>query len=122
MAFIVQRTYKEVTTFLGEHKANTKGFTCRELVWALSQFGLFYFYKHINYRNRKLVYQEGVVVFIRRCKKYPVGHYLAHYHNLWMDPWINFLQNRNSAQAKSGFRKKLPGNPIYALIPYTQGK
>jgi len=33
-----------------------------------------------------------------------------------MDPWINFQKDKNLKNAKAGFRKKLPGRPIYGIF------
>lgn len=41
----------------------------------------------------------------------PFGHYLIRFNNQWIDPWIN-LPNKN---IKAGFRKRLPGKPIYGI-------
>jgi hypothetical protein len=48
---------------------------------------------------------------------YPEGHYLVRKGNIWMDSWINFKNNKKVFQAKSGFRKKLPGRAIYLVRP-----
>jgi hypothetical protein len=34
-----------------------------------------------------------------------------------MDPWINILKDKKLINAKSGYRKRLPGSPMYAIIP-----
>jgi len=65
------------------------------------------------------MYEDGVIVFIKRSVRYPAGHYLARMNGQWMDPWINFPNDQNIKNIKnatSGFRKKLPGKPIYALF------
>ncbi|MEM0476561.1 MAG: hypothetical protein QW367_02905 [Candidatus Aenigmatarchaeota archaeon] len=73
-------------------------------------------YKYLKPKWRRKIYQEGTIVFIKRNKKYPYGHYLVRYKNLWMDPWINLLKEKRMEKAKAGFRKRLPGKPIYAIF------
>ncbi len=117
VAFITGKSYGEVVSVLGEKRAENEGFYCRDLVSALSKFSLAYTYKYVKPRIQRQIHQDGVIVFIKRSKKYPAGHYLARHNGLWMDPWVNFLHNGDVYSAKSGFRKRLPGKSIYALLP-----
>jgi hypothetical protein len=87
------------------------------LVAILDRSGYFYQYRYLKPRLRKIIYRDDVIVFIKRSKKYPFGHYLVRYQNLWMDPWINFPKEKDVKKAKAGFRKRLPGKAIYALFP-----
>ena len=98
-----------------KNQVENKGLTCRKLVEILKSNGLDYCYKYIKTKTKK-IYDEGSIVFIRRYKRYPVGHYLIRTNNIWMDPWINFKNQKNVKKAKSGFRKKLPGEPIYVIF------
>ena len=70
-----------------------------------------------NKKLRKTIYKDGTIVLIRRSKKYIAGHYLIRYKGLWMDPWINLTVDNNILQAESGFRRRLPGSPSYAIFP-----
>jgi len=97
----------------GREKADKKGFMCKDIVKVLNEFGLRYTYKHVGSKIKNKIYASGVIVFIRRSKKYPSGHYLARYENKWMDSWINFPKMDRQA----GFRKRLPGQPIYMILP-----
>ena len=119
VAFVFGSKYRKTLKFFqrGRQKAKTKGFYCKDLVKVLNSQGGNFEYRYIKSRIRKKIYQDNVIVFIKRSKKYPLGHYLCRYKNLWMDPWINFPKNKNIQKAKSGFRKRLPGQPIYAIIP-----
>ncbi|MBI2051146.1 hypothetical protein HYT33_00050 [Candidatus Roizmanbacteria bacterium] len=117
LAFVVGKNYKEVVRHLGKTKAATSGYYCNELVAGLNKFGFPYFYLYLKSWLRRKIYQDGVIVFIKKSKKYPAGHYLVRYKGLWMDPWINFVENKNIKEAESDFRKKLPGSPIYGLFP-----
>lgn len=102
---------------LGRNYAKYRGYYCKDLINVLSKLGLTYSYKYIKQQLKGKIYKEGVIVFIKRSKKYPVGHYLTRFGRQWMDPWINFINDSNIANASSGFRKRLPRKPIYALFP-----
>lgn len=117
VSFIAGKNYSEIVQVLGKDKAKDTGFYCRDLVVALSKLGFFYTYHYLKPRFKKRIYTDGVIVFIKRSKKYPDGHYLARCNGQWMDPWINLCIDNNIAHAKSGFRKRLPGTPIFALFP-----
>jgi len=73
-------------------------------------------YKYIKGKIRKKIYQDNTIVFIKRSKKYPYGHYLSRYKSSWMDPWINSKNDRKIKKIKAGFRKRLPGKAIYAIF------
>jgi hypothetical protein len=116
MAFIVGKTYDEVVNHLGKLKAKNSGFYCREIVSYFKKLGYLAEYHYLKPKWRKKIYRDNVIVFIKRSKKYPFGHYLVRYKNLWMDPWINWDEDKNIKNAKAGFRKKLPGKPIYGIF------
>ncbi|MEX0896155.1 MAG: cysteine peptidase family C39 domain-containing protein [Patescibacteria group bacterium] len=117
ISFLVKKEYQQIATLVRKEQAQTKGFTCKELIKILLYFNLDYEYKYLKPRWKSKIYQEGVIVFIKRSKRYPSGHYLIRSNNLWMDPWINFNPQAEIENAKSSFRKRLPGRPIYALFP-----
>lgn len=102
----------------GEQHAKSRGFYCKEIVAALEKAGKNYGYRYVSARVKKKNYGNNTIVFTRRSKKYPAGHYLCQTKNLWMDPWINFPQNKNIKYAKSGLRKRLPNKPIYAITTH----
>ncbi len=115
LAFVANKSYLEVTTRLGIEKASTLGFKLKELSLLLEQFEVSTRWKHIKPHTRQLIYEEGTIVFIKRNKLYPYGHYLTRYQQQWMDPWINMREDSNIRNAVSGFRKRLPGKPQYAI-------
>jgi hypothetical protein len=117
VAFVSQVPYEQVVNYLGIEQAKTSGFTCKELVKALEHFGLSYDYKYIKPRLRNSIYSNGVIVFIKRSKRYPYGHYITYYNGQWADSWINLPKDNNLSNAMSGFRKRLPGKPIYMITP-----
>ncbi len=117
VAFLLGRQYQEIVKLVDKKRAQTRGFYCRDLIGLLSKLGLDYDYKYLKPRFRRKIYSNNVIVFIKRSKQYPSGHYLARLNGLWMDPWINFKPSAKIQNANAGFRKKLPGKPIYALLP-----
>ena len=117
VAFAANTTYKEAVKLLGHEKAKTRGYYCKELVYALKYFGLKYEYRYVNYRVKRNLNKDSTIVFIKRCKRYPFGHYLIRCENKWMDPWINLdSANPDIVNAKSGFRNKLPGKAEYIIF------
>ena len=116
-AFVLGITYDEAELRLGEKQAKSSRFWVNDLTKALNDAGLHYERNYVKPHIRPRIYKEGTIVLIGRSKKYPVGHYLVRYGGQWMDPWINLPQNPNIHQAKSGYRKRLPGTPKYAVIP-----
>jgi ABC-type bacteriocin/lantibiotic exporter with double-glycine peptidase domain len=116
IAFLTNQTYEKVVNDLGRKKAKTKGFYCREITVYLKKLGYQTEFHYLNKKWRNKIYQDKTIVFIRRSKKYPYGHYLIRYQNYWMDSWINFQKNKDIKNAKAGFRKKLPGKPIYGIF------
>lgn len=96
----------------GKKKASKMGFLCKEIVDVLNRNGREYEFRYIKEQIKKKIYEPKTIVFIERSRKYPAGHYLARTNNnKWMDPWINFP----SLRVKAGFRKRLPGKPIYVV-------
>jgi len=117
VAFAANKTYKQAVNVLGEHKARSVGFQLKELVIALSHYGLNYHFKHVKPKMKQSIYQNGVIVFIKRSARYPYGHYLIRHNGLWADPWINLALDKNLANAKSGYRQRLPGEAQWAVLP-----
>ncbi|MDH5533009.1 MAG: cysteine peptidase family C39 domain-containing protein [Candidatus Pacebacteria bacterium] len=116
VSFLLQKQYQDVAEYIDQNKAKTYGFTCKELVNLLVKFNLNYQYKYLKPKLKKKIYDSGTIVFIKRSKRYPSGHYLVRYKDGWMDPWINFSIRAKLSSAQSGFRKRLPGSPVYALF------
>lgn len=115
LASVLAVTYQEALSLFtaGKKKAKTFGFYCREIAAALKKEGLEYEYKYIKPKIKRKIYRDGTIVFVKRSKKYPAGHYLSRIDGKWMDPWINFPEENR----KAGFRKRLPEKPIYGIIP-----
>lgn len=112
-AYVLNKNYDEE---IKEFKQNKNGYLCKEIITILKNNGENYCFRYLTSKLKRKIYKAGTIVFIKRCRKYPSGHYLARANNCWMDSWINFQSNKNINNAKSGFRKRLPGKPIYGLF------
>ena len=115
VAFVLGATYKNTFKVFSIQKANLEGFYCRDLIKALKVYGLNYQYRYLKSIYKRKIYGKGTIVFIKRSKNYPDGHYLVRGEGCWMDSWINFKEDKTIDNAISGFRKRLPGKPIYFL-------
>lgn len=116
-AFAMQITYKQAAKYLGNEQANSARFWIKDFTATLNGAGKKYQSKYVKPHLRREIYNEGAIVLIRRAKHYPSGHYLIRHNGQWMDPWINLPFDKDIRHAKSGFRKRLPGSPMYALMP-----
>lgn len=97
----------------GQKKAYRSGFSRREIVEVLNKAGLKYSCKYVSNKTISKTYKDKTIVFIERSKNYPMGHYLCRAGKGWMDPWINFPK----ITIKAGYRRRLPGKPIYIIFP-----
>lgn len=119
-AFALGISYKKAEEMVGQEQATSTRFWVKDLTKALNKAGYPYVSKHVKPHIQKLIYQEGVIVLIRRSKIYPSGHYLIRHDGMWMDSWINLPKNKDISRARSGFRKRLPGKSMYAILPASQ--
>lgn len=115
-AFALDLDCRQAVAKLGAEQAISTRFYVKDLTLALNKGGASYISKHVKPRIGKRIYEEGTIVLIRRSKNYPTGHYLIRHNGAWMDPWINLQQDKNILNATSGFRKRLPGAPMYAIL------
>jgi len=114
-AFVLNISYKEALSLFidGERRVKEEAnFYCPELVKILRGKGLNYSWKKLNKDNMHIINKDFSIVFIKRSKLHPYGHFLVNYKGKWMDPWIN-LPNKD---IKAGFREDLPGEPTYAVF------
>ena len=118
VAYVANISYEHAASMLGKDKASSVGFRCKELTNVLTQLGHPYIHKHTNsIQEERLLKQNGTIVFIKRSSRYPYGHYLVRYGDRWGDPWINLVTNKSLSSAKAGFRKRLPGQVQWVLLP-----
>ena len=107
VAIVLNKSYKSTKRlFDNPEYASTRGYYCPELISVLNKKLENYVFAKVSEKNKKLIDQNGTIVFIERNKKYPTGHHLIKTNKGWMNPWINFPQIK---PAKSGFQRKLPG-------------
>lgn len=116
-AFALRISYRQAEQLLGTAQATNMRFWVKDLTRELNQAGLQYRSMHIKHKNKHRVYRAGTIVLIRRSSRYPAGHYLIRHDKSWMDPWINLPDGSGITNAKSGFRKRLPGTAMYAIVP-----
>jgi hypothetical protein len=117
VAFVTNQSYSDIALKLGRDKAHSFGFYLKELHSLLSELGFLYEGKYVKPKIKNRIYEQGAIVFIKRSSKYPEGHYLIRFQEYWMDPWINFTSSTSIENAKSGFRKRLPGKAQWVLLP-----
>jgi len=119
VAYICGLNYTQALNLFrnGKIKAQRSGFLCKDIVRVLKQLGKKYEYRYVTSKIKQKIYKERVIVFIKKSKKYPAGHYLCRAKDGWMDSWINFPKSKDIRRARAGFRKRLPGKAIYAILP-----
>lgn len=113
VAYVLGMSYKDTRNLFidGEHKATYKGFYCRDLVTVLKWKGKNYTHRYIKKNGVQERFNNLSIVFIKRSKQYPAGHFLVKTDCGWMDPYINYPEK----EPKAGFRKDLPGVPMYVI-------
>ncbi len=116
-AVIAGISYQEALNLFenGKERATKNGFYCKEIVIVMKNLGLIYQFKYIKKHIKYRIYKPNTIVYIKKSKQYPLGHYLVRTENMWIDPWINFP----NINRKAGFRKRLPGKPIYIIFKST---
>jgi hypothetical protein len=92
-AFVLGITYqKALQLFRAPKKAWGKGYSCKDIVRALSAGRRAYTYCYLKPSQRGLPKRAGVIVYVQRSKLYLLGHFLARTSDRkWMNPWSNFL-------------------------------
>ena len=118
VAFVARVEYAQVIEISDEVRAVARGFYCKQLIQLLYSYGYSGSFKHLKrsmiYKNK--IYRDNTIVFIRRSKSHPAGHYLVRHQGFWMDPWLNFTADKQIRNARSGYRRRLPGQPLYAIF------
>lgn len=111
IASLLGVSYKKSLKLFNRKSAITPNFYCSELVRILSNSNLKYNYSKIRPLTKKYLKIPGTVVFIKRSKKHPVGHYLLRTERGWMNPWVNLPDE----PIRAGFQKKLPGKAQWVI-------
>ena len=96
---------KAKSLFKFPENANTKGYTIKAINEALASYGLKYKSKYIG-RARDYKIKENSIVYFKKCKIFPYGHYMVKTDHGYMDPFINLHEvNYDIKKASCGFRK-----------------
>ncbi len=106
VASVLEISYKDSMKLFDEKRSSTKGYYLKDLLQALNKKGVIYKSGKVTDKTRKYVNKVGSIVFVKRSKKFPVGHYLLKTSKGWMNPWINSVK---ITHAKADFQQKLPG-------------
>lgn len=114
-AFTNHISYQQARKIFVSIKNIDEGYCCRDIVLAYHRIGKHARFNYLKSTLKKKIYKNDTIVFIKRSALYPFGHFLVKADKGWMDPWINWPDCQNFKKAKAGFRKKLPGVPIYAV-------
>ena len=107
-------SYDEALSKTNVGLAGTRGYYLREIKEALKRLGLHYEHRKYGDKYKHLLENEGTIVFIKRSKDEPAGHYLLRTKNGWMDSWINYP---SISPAEAGFQGELTGEPQWVLFP-----
>lgn len=112
IASLLGISYERALNLLNKSHASARGYYLKDIILALKKRRLNYQNSKVNNNTKKYLKIPGSIVFIKRSKKYPAGHYLLKTKSGWMNPWINYSEIN---PAKSGFNKKLPGKAQWIL-------
>jgi hypothetical protein len=115
VAYVLGITYKKALKLFDNPKhAELRGYYCGEIAKALKKGGKEYSFCRFGKSKSRFLKLTGCIVFVT-SPRYSCGHFLSRTSmGTWMDPWIKFPV---LAQAKSGFRIRLPGKPRWILYP-----
>lgn len=119
LASLLDISYNEILSLVadGENKAKHHGLYCQDIVIFLRANGFVdAYFQSLKPNMKGRIYKNGTIVYIKKSKKYPAGHYLLRIDDKWMDPWVNFVDDPDVTHSKPGYRKRLPGTPIYGIF------
>ena len=116
VAYVLGVTYDNALEQFDIGKVKAVGCYCKDIIEVLEQNNKKCVYKYVGNQTQRIVYRQNTIVYIKKSKKYPRGHYLVRVKNGWHDSWINFTNEKNVCAAKSGIRKRLPDRVIYAIF------
>ncbi|MDE1848537.1 MAG: hypothetical protein KGH55_00700 [Nanoarchaeota archaeon] len=118
VASLLGISYKKSLKLFGRYYSKEKGAYCRDIVKVLEKKKLNYKYSKVVNKTKRYVNEFGSIVFIRRSKEYPIGHYLLKTRNGWMNSWINLsMITPLKIPVKAGFQKRLPGKAQWIIYP-----
>lgn len=116
VAYVLKCGYsKALRLFNQPENADVKGYWCRELVAALAKEKVDYVHRYFKARYRKILTVPGVIVYTKRSRRYPAGHYLVRTKGgHWMNPWSNFPESK---PRRGSLQMRLPGQITYIIFP-----
>ena len=103
--------------FAHPERSSTKGYYCKDLVEVLASRGLKYKFKKVKESNDEIINRVGSIVFAKRGKKYPEGHWLLKTENGWMNSWHNWPGKIEDAI--SGYNQEFPGTLEWVVYEIT---
>ncbi|HEB46924.1 MAG TPA: hypothetical protein ENI22_00455 [Candidatus Pacearchaeota archaeon] len=112
VASLLGISYEKALNLFNKDHTSTKGYYLKDIILALKKKKLNYQDSKVTNNAKKYLKIPGSIIFIRRSKKYPAGHYLLKTKEGWMNPWINYPKIN---PAKAGYNRKLPGEAQWIL-------
>ncbi len=115
-AFVLNISYKETLTRFknGAQRVKSKAnFYCPEITRILNCAGKKYTWSKLTPNKISLLEINFSIIFLKKSQRYPFGHFVCRFQNLWMDPWFNFPKKKIEA----GFRDELDAEPAYVIYP-----
>jgi hypothetical protein len=105
VAFVLSISYKEaVKLFTFPEKRKTLGYRSSELREALKRGGCNSFSRYVGRLSDPKI-DIGDIVYVKKCKLFPYGHYLVKNEDGYMDPFINMNEaGGDHTKAKAGKR------------------
>lgn len=116
-AFAANMSYRGAEEHLGPRIVSSHEFRGVLMNRLLNELGLKYRKQYAGSGWRPKKYRDGTIAYIYSDPIYPHGHYFIRHKGAWMDPWINVRHDRRIRYAQSGYRKRLPGKPMFFLLP-----
>ena len=113
VASLLGLSYKEARKLFddGSVKDRTTGFYNKDFVKALAKVNIRAKGCSIKKWGNKRI-KPGTIVFSRRSKLYPVGHFLLKTEGGWMNPWKT---GATIKEAKAGWEKRFPGKKDWVI-------
>ncbi len=81
VAFILKKSYKKTKENHFNEFDLKRGLYCREIKGVFLKMGKNYEYSYVK---RKIKFEEGDIVYIKKSKEYPTGHYLVKSKHGWI--------------------------------------
>ncbi len=108
VAFVLGISYMEATKlFTLPEKRKTLGYRSSELREALKRGGYDSFSRYTG-RIENLEINKGDIVYVKKCKLFPFGHYLVKTDGGYMDPFVNMTEvSGDYTKAGAGIRTVL---------------